>query len=373
LAASTPWTRPEIAAACGLSRPTVFGAIDRLEALGLAARVGRRSGAPGRSAALYAVPADVGCIAGIDIGGVNLRVEVCDVRGESLAEARRATRARGGASVVRQAVRLLDETIAAGPGSSSPLLAVGVSVPGVVDTANQLVRFAWNVGQERPYDFYSRLATGIDAPILLENNVNLAAIGEQWRGAARELDTFAVIAVGAGVGAGIVHNGTLFRGAHGAAGEVAFLPFDEAHRRGSPATEDDAGGVALLRESQARTDWRDAPPRDVAELFDRAAKGEQPAAAIVEDECRRIGQIITAVCAVVDPEAVILTGGVGANDLLIEHASEFVAQSVAVPPSIVRSGFGEHASLVGAVAIAVEHAHNELLARLDAIDSSPSS
>jgi glucokinase len=367
LAASKPQTRPEVAAACDLSRPTVFSAIARLEALDLVARTGQRSGVPGRSAALYEVPAGAARVAGIDIGGANLRVEVCDVRGERLAEARRPTRPDGGASVVRQAGELLAETLAADAGSS-PLLAVGVSVPGIVDTANGLVEFAWNVGQGKPYDFHSGLAAAINAPVLLENNVNLAAIGEQWRGAAQALSTFVVIAVGAGVGAGIVHNGTLLRGAHGAAGEVAFFPFDGVRRRGSSAP-DDAGAVALLQQARARSGWRDGPPRDVAELFDRAAEGEQPALALAEDECRRVGHIIAAVCVVIDPEAVILTGGVGGNDLLIERASDFAAQVAPVPPSIVRSSFGERASLVGAVAIAVRHAQDALIARLEALEA----
>jgi predicted NBD/HSP70 family sugar kinase len=372
LAASAPRTRPEVAAACNVSRPTVFSAIARLEDLGLVARIGQRSGVPGRSAALYEVPAGAGRVAGIDIGGANLRVEICDVRGERLAEARRPTLPDGGASVVRQAGELLAETLAATGAGSSPLLAVGVSVPGIVDTAKGLVGFAWNVGQGEPYDFHSGLASAINAPVLLENNVNLAAIGEQWRGTAQELNTFVVIAVGAGVGAGIVHNGTLLRGAHGAAGEVAFFPFDGVRGRGS-SVPDNAGAVALLRQAQARSDWRHGPPRDVAELFDRAGKGEQAALALVEDECRRIGHIIAAVCAVIDPEAVILTGGVGGNDLLIERASHFAAQVAPVPPSIVSSCFGERASLVGAVAIAVRHAQDELLARLDALEAQASS
>ncbi|MBC6458359.1 ROK family transcriptional regulator [Actinomadura sp. HBU206391] len=387
LAASTPQSRPEVAAACNVSRPTVFSAIARLEDLGFVARTGQRSGVPGRSAALYEVPAGAGRVAGIDIGGVNLRVEVCDVRGERLAGARRLTVPEGGASVVRQAGDLLAETLAEADtrtaaaatvtdadadteidAGSSPLLAVGVSVPGIVDTASGLVEFAWNVGQGEPYDFQSGLASAINAPVLLENNVNLAAIGEQWRGAAQALNTFVVIAVGAGVGAGIVHNGALLRGAHGAAGEVAFFPFDGVRRRGSSAP-DHAGAVALLRQAQARSGWRGGPPDDVAELFDRAAEGEEPALAVVEDECRRVGHIIAAVCVVIDPEAVILTGGVGGNDLLIERASDFAAQVAPVPPPVVRSRFGERASLVGAVAMAVRHAQDGLLTRLETLEA----
>ncbi len=247
LALPGPQTRSELAAACGLSRPTVFAAMERLEALGLAESLGQRSGLPGRTAALYGVPARAGCVAAIDIGGTNLRVAVCDVSGTPLVELKRPTQAQGAESVVRQAVELLAEARFEAVRTDVPLLAAGVFTPGAVNLTNDpMVRYAWNLGQETPYDVYSQLAAGIDGPVLLENNVNLAAIGEYRHGAGSELSTFAVIAIGAGVGAGIMHNGSLLRGAHGAAGEVGFLPTTHA-RRGTPSEPDEAGGLALWR------------------------------------------------------------------------------------------------------------------------------
>jgi predicted NBD/HSP70 family sugar kinase len=245
------------------------------------------------------------------------------------------------------------------------LLSVGVSIPGAVDPETPIVRYAWNVGQEAPYDFHSRLAAAIEAPVLLENNVNLAAIGEQAQGVAQHLDTFAVIAVGAGIGAGIVHRGVLLRGVHGAAGEVAQLPSQRLRARGRPTAEDAAGGVALLHEAQERTDWRDHPPRDVAELFDRARHGEEPAVTLVEDECARLTEVIVGVCAVVDPGTVILTGGLGDNDFLVERVASLTVDRTSLPPRVLRSGLGARASLVGASATAVDHARRELLARVD--------
>lgn len=363
-----PQTRAELAAASGLSRPTVFAAIDRLERAGLVAPAGRRTGVPGRTATLYQVPPAIGGVAAMDLGGANIRVAVCDVRGVPLAEKRRATQAQGAASVIRQAHDLLVKTIAEA-GVTASLLAVGVSLPGVVDRTNGVVRHAWNLGQLKAYDFQARLQGAVQAPILLENNVNLAAVGEQWQGAAQAMNTFAVVAVGAGVGAGIVHNGTLLRGAHGAAGEVAFLPLGQVHRRGSAAVEDDAGAVALLHEAHDRADWADGPPADVAELFARAAQGEQPAVDLVADECRRIAAVIAAICAVVDPEAVFLTGGVGGNELLIRNATELARQQCAVPPVVLPAALGERASLVGAIALGVERARATLLTRVSTGDA----
>ncbi|MDX6282472.1 MAG: hypothetical protein QOH03_3543 [Kribbellaceae bacterium] len=364
LTRSGPQTRSELAVACALSRPTVFAAVERLESLGLAEPVAQRSGLPGRTATLYGVPADAGCVAGIDIGGTNLRAAVCDLSGTPLVEFKRPTRAKGAASVVRQAVELLAEARAKADRVDVPLLAAGVSIPGVVNRHDPMVRYAWNVGEDEPYDFYSQLSAAIDGPVLLENNVNLAAIGEQHHGAGTEASMFAVIAIGTGVGAGIMHNGALLRGAHGAAGEVAFLPTGHAHRSGTPSSADEAGGKALLREAQAL----DPALKDVADLFERARQGDPQALSLVEDECRRISEIVAAICAVVDPETVILSGGIGDNDFLAARVSELAA-ALPIPPTIVRSALGDRASLVGAITTATTHAATELLSRVEAPDS----
>ena len=142
-----------------------------------------------------------------------------------------------------------------------------------------------------------------------------------------------MIAVGTGVGAGIVHEGQLLRGAHGGAGEVAFLPLNPDYRRLHAASPDEAGGLMLLHTAQARPGWHDdAAPTSVEELFARAADGEQPAMELVEEESQRIAAIAASICAIVDPETVILTGGVGANAALVARAGELINELAPFPP-----------------------------------------
>jgi glucokinase len=357
-----PVTRPEVALACQLSRPTVFSAMARLEDLQLVQEVGQRSGVLGRSASLYEVRADAALVVGVDIGGSNLRVALGDARGRVLAETREATSASGGPGVVEQAVELVNALREGTAGTA--LTGAGVSVPGVVAADGSTVHYAWNIGQPEPYDFRKPLVAGLGAPVVLDNNVNLAALGEQWQGAAQQLETFAVIAVGAGVGAGIVHEGQLVRGAHGGAGEVAFLPSSRGHRPGL-ASPDEAGGLVLLHEAQARVGWyADTPPTSVEELFSRAAAGEEPAMELVEEESQRIAAIAASVCAIVDPETVILTGGVGANTVLVARVSELIGDLAPFPPAVIRSALGERASLVGALAVAVRTAQSHLIATI---------
>ena len=366
-----PVSRPEVALACRLSRPTVFSAMARLQDQQLVQDVGQRSGTLGRSASLYEVRTDAALVAGVDIGGSNLRVALGDARGRVLAETRAATSASGGHAVAEQAAELVRFLLEGIPGAD--LTGAGVSVPGVVGADGSTVHYAWNIGQPEPYDFRTPLVAGLGAPVILDNNVNLAALGEQWQGAARQLGTFAVIAVGAGVGAGIVHEGQLLRGAHGGAGEVAFLPSSRGHRPGL-ASPDEAGGLVLLGEAQARAGWHaDTPPTSVQELFSRAAAGEGPAVELVEAESQRIAAIAASVCAIVDPETVILTGGVGANTVLVARVRELIEDLAPFPPAVVRSALGERASLVGALAVAVRTAQGDLINSIGDGTRSPAS
>lgn len=360
-----PVTRPEIADACGLSRPTVFAAVQQLEAQGLVHQTGQRSGSPGRSAALYEVAAGAGTVLAIDIGGSNLRVAVADIRGRLLAESREPTARPGGPAVASQATDLAQKALASAGTSPSSLTAVTVSVPGVVDADGSTVHFASNIDQPDAFDFRTPIAQALSAPVQLDNNVNLAALGESWRGVGRELNTFVVVAVGAGIGAGMVHNGRLLRGAHGASGEVAFLPTLRGQRPLDTRAHDTAGGLSLLTTAQQHQGWTGTPPTTVEELFRRAASGEEPATTIVEVECGRVAAVIATLCAVIDPEAVILTGGVGANDHLMERSRELVDGMALYPPAIIKSELGERASLVGGIYLGTRTARGTILRSLD--------
>lgn len=354
-------TRPFLATACGLSRPTIFAAIQQLERRGLAHAVGQQSGTPGRSATLYEVPETAGALAAVDIGGSNLRVVLTDLRGRPVAEQHQPTARPGGPAIVSQATQLLRSTLLASRLATIPLQTIAVSVPGVLSHDGRTVSYASNIDQFEPFDFHTPFADAFHVPVVLDNNVNLAAMGERWRGVARELNTFAVVAVGAGIGAGIVHEGRVMRGAHGAAGEVAFLPPFGKRRKVDARAHDEAGGLNLLHDARLRRGWTGGPPATVEDLFRRAAAGEKPAVVLVEEECARIASVVASICAVIDPETVVLTGGVGDNDQLIERAALLAESMIPFPPSVIRSGLGDRASVIGAVYLAAQSARLELM------------
>lgn len=353
LAQDAPATRPEVADACSLSRPTVFSAVQQLEQRGLVRSMGVRSGSLGRSATLFEIAPDAGSLLAVDIGGSNLRAALTDLRGAPIAEREAPTGATGGPAIVAQVLALVEKTQRAGGAAAGRLLQVAVSVPGVVGPDGRTVSYASNIDQDKPFDFGTPFEEALGVPVILENNVNLAALAEGPTVA--EEDPYVVVAVGAGIGAGMVHRGTLLRGAHGAAGEVAFLPGASSNGR-RPTAHDAAGGLSLLEAARLEEGWPGEPPATVEELFARAERGEDPAPRLVEEECRRIVSVIAAICAVVDPSTVILTGGVGTNPRLLERVSALAADALPFPPALIGSRLGKRASLLGAIQAAANSA-----------------
>jgi predicted NBD/HSP70 family sugar kinase len=360
-------TRPELAERTRLSRPTISEAVRRLVDVELVVDAGVRRGRPGRTPTYYRLAPTAGYVVALDIGGDNIRVAAADLGGVVHFQQRQATRGSGVRPIAAQAARVVATAARALDGNLGPLRRVGVSAPGVIHADGRTMSIAHNLGEDGPFDLLTPLESRIRAPIVLDNNVNLAALGEHWRGHARSVATFAFLAVGAGIGMGLVHDGRLMRGAHGAAGEVAYLPLPgsvpSAQRRGhgrEPLAEE-AGGHGILAAVRARNSWPGPPPRTVEQLFAMAAAGVPAAIDLVEAEGRQLGLTVASACAVFDPELVVIGGGVGSNAMLLPIVRETVDAHVPFPPRIETSALGEAASLTGALKIAVDAARAELL------------
>jgi glucokinase len=365
---SEPLTRPDLAERTGLSRPTISEAVRRLLAAGLIAEAGRRTGGLGRVPTCYRLAPTAGYIVAVDVGGDNLRVAVADLTGTVARERRQATRGTGARQVARHAARMIRDAVAATGTAFGPLLRVGVSAPGVIHADGRTMSTAHNLGDDGPFDLLTPLQAEVGAPVVLDNNVNLAALGERWRGHARDEDTFAFLAVGAGVGMGLVHGGELVRGAHGAAGEVAYLPLPGLlpHRRrrghGRELLAAEPGGYGLLAAVRAHPDWPGERPTTVAGLFDQAAAGVPAARDLVDAEAHQLGLMVASACAIFDPHLVVLGGGIGSNPQLLPRVCETVADLVPFPPRVRSSALGEVASLTGALRIALDGARAGVIA-----------
>ena len=341
-----PITRPEIAARTNLSKPTVSAVVDRLERRISCTRRGEREGRRGRKPMAYVVSDRAGFVVGVDIGGANLRAGATDLYGELICERRSrprpAARAPSGARC-----HMVNDVVHAAQASHQRLLALGISTPGRRRPAHAARDVAGLQRQpRRRVRPAGALGGRFDVPVLVDNNINLAAVGEKWSGLASGVSTFAYVSIGAGVGMGVVIDDEVVRGAHGAAGEICYLPigtdpFDERHRMHG-GLEDEIGAAAIVAA------WRERAARrrlDREEVFERARGGEPAALRVVDNVARHLGVAIATICAVIDPELVVLGGGIGSNALLLAPVRATAAALVPAHRAHRDEPLGEKAAL----------------------------
>ena len=361
-----PITRPEIAAATNLSKPTVSAAVSRLEQGGLVRAAGRRTGQRGRKPVSYVVSSRAGFVVGGDIGGSNVRVAAADLFGEPICDLKRPTAKNGSRAVGVQILEMVSEVIDQAAAVHGPPLALGISSPGIVDqSSGRVTSLAYNVVPEGGFDPLEVIRERFDLPVLVDNNVNLAAVGEKWFGLARGVSTMVFIAIGAGIGMGIIIDDELVRGAHGAAGEIGYLPlvgdpFNPRHRLHG-GLEDEVAAAGIVEAWAGHREPGDPELSSAHDVFELAATGNAAARSVVDHVASRLGTAIATVCAILDPELVVLGGGIGASPLLLRPVRGAAAALVPITARIETSRLGERAALQGAIAVALHAARTTLL------------
>jgi predicted NBD/HSP70 family sugar kinase len=305
-------------------------------------------------------------VVGGDIGGSNVRVAAADLFGEPICDLKRPTAKDGSRAVGVQILEMVSDVIDQASAVHGRPLALGISSPGIVDQTSGLVTsLAYNVVPEGGFDPLEVIRERFDLPVIVENNVNLAAVGEKWFGLARGVSTMVFIAIGAGIGMGIIISDELVRGAHGAAGEIGYLPlvgdpFNPRHRLHG-GLEDEIGAAGIVASFNERRAPDDPELTSVHEVFELAGDGSVAARAVVDHVASRLGTAIAAVCAILDPDLVVLGGGIGASPLLLRPVRGSAAALVPITARIETSRLGEQAALQGAIAVALHAARTTLL------------
>lgn len=364
-----PVSRVDVARLTGLSKPTVSGLVAHLERAGLVRANGRSRSGVGRAAVLYEIEPLAGVVVGIDLGGSKVRGALADLHGEILAERVERTTRRGGRAVLDQVGALARglATEAGIPWRSVRQLVL--ACPGVYDAWADRLSLAFNLPGIDRIPVARTLRDSLGVRVTIDNDVTVAAMGERWRGLGTTVEHFVFAAVGTGVGLGIVLGGEPWRGAHGAAGEIAYLPVggDPAavanRRRGTLEEAASASGIrrswSQLVTSHGGQRSRRAP---IARIFQAAADGDPVALAAVDREARLLAEAILAVVAVLDPELVVLGGGIGSNPVLLEPVRRHAAQLLPTTVPIERSALGERAAVFGAVHMGLRALRQRILA-----------
>lgn len=355
-------TRADLAAITGLARSTVSQRVDALTAEGLLYEAGDGASTGGRPPVVLAFNARSGVVLAADLGATHCRLAVADLTGEPLAE-RRADLliADGPDAVLGWMLDRFDELLDELGRPRSDVRAVGLGLPGPVEFAtgqavNPPIMPGWD-GVPVPTIVRQRF----DVPVLVDNDVNIMALGEywaDWRDSARDL---LFVKVGTGIGSGIVVDGRIHRGAQGAAGDIGHIRLADHEKvlcrcgnRG--CVEALAGGWALVRHlNDLGLGARNS--RDVVELVRR---GDGTAARLVRDAGRMIGEVLAGVVNFFNPAAIVIGGDIAAADQqLLAGIREVVYQrSTALATrhlQIFRSRLEDRAGVSGAAVMAIEH------------------
>jgi predicted NBD/HSP70 family sugar kinase len=337
----------------GLSKPTVSLALANLERSGLIRVAGQRTGVPGRSARLFEISPDAGFVLGLDIGHHYLRGALADLTGEIRAKHSARTRASSVRGRVTELIRLADTLCADAGVARDALTQTVIGSPGVYDPRRGAMALTGGLsGLSRPA-VLAGLRDAFGHGLVIENDVDAAALAERAHGHGSEFASFAFVWIGSGIGLGLVLDGRLHRGAHGVAGEIAYMPISEgegtdeqdARRRG---TLEAAGSASAVVRAARRAGMRG--PVSARSVFAAAARGDERAVAVVAAEARLVAKAISAVVTVVDPELVVLGGGIGqAPGFSAAVTAELRVQSPVLPEVRV-SALGTDAVVDGCLA-----------------------
>lgn len=375
-----PWTRAQLAEATGLARSTVASRIDILMRLGLVAPYGGARSTGGRPPTLFALNAGAKLVVGVDVGATHARAALTDLDGQILGEANaRLEVAAGPEQVLGWVVQTVGDLIASAGRPLTDLAAIGIGLPGPVEhSTGRPINPPIMPGWDR-YDVPGHLQRVYDVPVLVDNDVNIMALGER-RAHLRDVDDLVLIKVATGIGAGIVSGGVLQRGARGTAGDLGHVRVPRAAdvlcRCGNTGClEALAAGPALA--AAVRAQGEDA--KTGGDVVDLVRAGNPVAMAVVRQAGRDIGEVVATLTNLINPSVVVIGGQLaGAGEHLLAGIRESVYQR-SLPLAtehlrVVTSRAGGEAAVLGASALAIEHvlspdvveAASEALAAADA-------
>ena len=381
LRAGGPMTGSDLIEATGLARPTVHVVCNELIRLGwireMESRRPQGDSRRGRPARCYEFQSRAGLVLGIDATD-RVTVRLADLRGDRVAEAGEplahvSVPASERLAAVRRAT---DSVLASAAVDPTHVLAVAVGVPTAVDADGRPVgREAYLPGLPGR-DLRPEIGGRWGWPVLVENDANLAALGERWRGVAAGTDDLVVMVADERLGSGLFLGGRPIRGHAGRAGELRF--FELIERVGSTygiaylvrtlgaeavaelGPEGPAGGRGRLLWALAGGD----PARlRTATVLEAARAGDELALEIVDRVADRIAHAVAALAGMLDPELVVISGAVADDgDLFLDRIHRrLVPDLIDSPPAVAMSTLGDQAVVVGAVRMALDHVEASLL------------
>jgi glucokinase len=353
----SPISRTVIAERLDVSLPTVMRIVEELIEDGFVRPQGDTQWSGGRRRSLLEFNAESQVVIGIDLGGTKMYGAIANMGGAVLEEIDIPRHGTTGEDSYNRLVELIDALLASPKIQGRRIRGIGVGAPGVTRHLEGIVTWAFTLGW-CDFPLKARLAERFNLPITVDNDVNLAALGENWFGAGQNTQNMILITIGTGIGAGIIIDGALYRGAHEASGEIGhFLPGREFLKnpyKDFGALESMASGTGIAW--RARQLFKDKfSPEEIERLlaedvFEAARQGQDWALEVVAETVDYLAVAVGNLTVSFDPEVIVIGGGVSRSaDLLIKPILERIEGTIPTPPKLVASQLGRRAAAMGAI------------------------
>ena len=353
----SPISRTAIAERLQVSLPTVMRIIDQLIEEDLVRPQGATEWSGGRRRTLLAFNADHHVVIGVDLGGLKMFGAIANLGGKILQEADIVRHASSGEENFQNLVRLIEVLLASPTIEGKKIWGIGIGAPAVTYHQSGVITWAYSLNW-KDYPLKARLAEHFRLPIIVDNDVNLAALGEFWFGAGQNKQNMVVLAIGTGIGAGIIINGALYRGAHEASGEVCnIIPGREFLGKSYQefgALESLASNIGIANQTRLALKDRFTPKElenlDAHDFYLAVRRYEAWAQQLLSETIDYLAIGVVNITACFDPELIILGGEIAQYaDLYIEPILERIKGALPKPPCLVASSLGNRAVVMGAI------------------------
>jgi glucokinase len=360
-------SRADLVRASGLSAPTVTNVVKDLLAANLVEPLGEGESSGGRPPDLIRFKAERGCLLGVEITAAAISFLLTDLNGSELAvrtvalSKRRTTPDAICAYIGEEMKALLKKQRK----SAEQLLATVVGVPAIVNVDEGSVLSISTLQGWRSVPLRSMLSKLVSCPVLVENDMNLAALGEQFRGAARSERDFVLIHLGANVGAGIYLGDKVYRGTHWSAGEIGYMRLPSISRR-APAIHEFGELESVLTSSGILKSWRETCGKashsakhsqqavDATAVLNLAQAGDSCAAKLIRQRAEIAADIVINVSLILNPGLILLGGEIGSHPVMIDFVRQQLEGSEFAVTKIKPSAMGDRSALWGSIALALE-------------------
>lgn len=363
----SPISRTAIVEHLDISLPTVMRIVDELVGEGLVKLHGASEWSGGRRRPLLEFNAAESVVIGVDLSGSTFYGAISDLGGNILEELELDRQGSSAEENYSRTLILIDQLLASSKLNGRKIRGIGVGVPGVIEYKTGTVTWAYSLNW-RDYTLRSKLTEKYGLPMIVDNDMNLAALGELWFGSGQEIQNMVLLTVTTGIGAGIIIDRELYRGSTNSSGEIGnLLPGREflGHNYGDfGALESIASLTGILRLARKKLDLPPQQPLDIEEVFKAYRQGIPWANQIIDEMVQYLAVTIANLSVAFDPDLIVLGGDViSLSNQWIESILDAIGKSIPALPRLVMSDLGRKAVVLGTIIDVLHYTSNLFVVR----------